>query len=95
MKKIAYLTNQYPKVSHTFIRREIQALEDEGLEVERYSVRRTVDDLADPADRAEATKTKVVLDGGAARLAARSREIRPPPPWVGSLVPRLARSKWG
>ena len=80
MKKIAYLTNQYPKVSHTFIRREIQALEDEGLEVERYSVRRTVDDLADPADRAEATKTKVVLDGGAAVLAAgiaKSALLRP------------------
>ena len=80
MKKIAYLTNQYPKVSHTFIRREIQALEDEGLEVERYSVRRTVDDLADPADREEATKTKVVLDGGAASLAAgiaKSAFLRP------------------
>ena len=70
MKKIAYLTNQYPKVSHTFIRREIQALEDEGLEVERYSVRRTTDALADPADRDEAERTKVVLDGGVTGLAA-------------------------
>ena len=25
--RIAYFTNQYPKVSHTFIRREIRALE--------------------------------------------------------------------
>ena len=30
---IAYLINQYPKVSHTFIRREIAALEREGIEV--------------------------------------------------------------
>ena len=28
--RIAYLVNQYPKVSHTFIRREIQALEALG-----------------------------------------------------------------
>ena len=28
--KLAYLVNQYPKVSHTFIRREIAALESLG-----------------------------------------------------------------
>lgn len=66
--RIAYLTNQYPKVSHTFIRREIVALEAEGVEVERYSVRRTNEKLSDPADVAEAEQTHVVLDGGARRL---------------------------
>ena len=35
---IAYLINQYPKVSHTFIRREIQALERQGLIVSRIAV---------------------------------------------------------
>jgi glycosyltransferase involved in cell wall biosynthesis len=66
--RIAYLTNQYPKVSHTFIRREIVALESEGVEVERYSVRRTNEKLSDPADVAEADQTHVVLDGGVKRL---------------------------
>lgn len=37
--RIAYLVNQYPKVSHSFIRREILALEREGLEVTRISIR--------------------------------------------------------
>ena len=30
---IAYLINQYPKVSHSFIRREILALERQGFEI--------------------------------------------------------------
>ena len=37
--RIAYLINQYPKVSHTFIRREIQALERKGVSVMRLSIR--------------------------------------------------------
>ncbi|WP_339110025.1 glycosyltransferase [Thioclava sp. GXIMD4216] len=38
---IAYLTGEYPKVSHTFIQREIAALRDEGWQVHTCSVRRT------------------------------------------------------
>jgi hypothetical protein len=38
--KVAYLVNQYPHVSHSFIRREIIALEAQGLTVERFSIRR-------------------------------------------------------
>jgi colanic acid/amylovoran biosynthesis glycosyltransferase len=68
--RVAYLTNQYPKVSHTFIRREIAALEAEGMEIERFSVRRTEETLSDPADVAEAKQTHVVLDGGVKRLGA-------------------------
>ncbi len=62
--RIAYLTNQYPKVSHTFIRREILALEALGCEVSRFSVRPTPDRLTDPADIAEQRRTQVLLDGG-------------------------------
>jgi len=68
--RIAYLVNQYPKVSHTFIRREIRALEARGLEVIRYALRRVDEPLADPADRAERERTRVVLDGGPRGLAA-------------------------
>lgn len=36
--RIAYLTNHYPAVSHSFIRREILAVERLGHEVLRISV---------------------------------------------------------
>ena len=62
--RIAYLVNQYPKISHVFIRREILAVEREGCEVTRYSLRRTGDELIDPLDREEAGKTHAVLDAG-------------------------------
>lgn len=68
--RVAYLVNQYPKVSHTFIRRELQALEARGVEVVRYSVRRVAEPLADPADRAEERETRFVLDVGPQGLAA-------------------------
>lgn len=63
--KIAYLTNQYPKVSHSFIRREIAGVEAKGLEVVRYALR-PIDEsqLHDPADAAEAKKTRAILDVG-------------------------------
>jgi len=62
--RIAYLVNQYPKISHVFIRREILAVEREGCEVTRYSLRRTGDELIDPIDREEAAKMQAVLDAG-------------------------------
>lgn len=60
--KIAYFTNQYPKVSHTFIRREIAALEARGVQIERFSIRHTPDSLIDPLDVAEQKRTHVLLD---------------------------------
>jgi hypothetical protein len=33
--RIAYFINQYPKVGHSFIRREILALEHQGFSVQR------------------------------------------------------------
>jgi glycosyltransferase involved in cell wall biosynthesis len=66
--KICYLVNQYPKVSHTFIRREIAALERQGVQVERVSIRRSTDQLVDAADLAEQHRTRVILAGGMRRL---------------------------
>ncbi len=72
--KIAYLVNQYPKVSHSFIRREIEALEADGFEVLRYSVRRVDEPLVDEADAREQERTRVVLEaGGMAMLLAMGR----------------------
>jgi colanic acid/amylovoran biosynthesis glycosyltransferase len=61
--KVAYLVNEYPKNSHSFIRREIAALEDQGLSVDRISIRRP-SGLVDPDDRREFQRTWVLLDVG-------------------------------
>jgi colanic acid/amylovoran biosynthesis glycosyltransferase len=68
--KIAYLTNQYPHVRHTFIRREIVALEGHGVEVLRFSVRDSGADAVDPADKSEYTKTRPLLAAGKAALVS-------------------------
>lgn len=65
---IAYFTNQYPKVSHAFIRRELLEIEKQGVRVMRYSVRPTPDQLVDPADEAENEKTQVLLESGLGAL---------------------------
>lgn len=78
--KIAYLINQYPRVSHTFIRREIRALEALGLEVHRYSIRGLEGALPDPDDREEAARTRMILERGAQgllRAMARCSVTRP------------------
>ena len=66
--KIAYLTNQYPHVRHTFIRREIVALEALGVEVVRFSIRDSGRDAVDPADIEEKKKTESLLAAGKVRL---------------------------
>ena len=71
--KIAYLINQYPQPSQSFIRREIAALEGLGATVEQFTIRRWDRPLVDPADIAERERTRVVLDVG----------------WVGLIVALL------
>jgi colanic acid/amylovoran biosynthesis glycosyltransferase len=66
--RIAYLINQYPKVSHSFIRREILALERQGFEVMRLAVRGWNEPLVDAEDVAERAQTRYVLQAGVAPL---------------------------
>ena len=68
LRRIAYLINQYPKVSHTFIRREMQALERQGLVVERFALRGWDAPTPDDADRVERARTRYVLQPGALPL---------------------------
>jgi glycosyltransferase involved in cell wall biosynthesis len=68
--RIAYVVNQYPRTSHSFIRREIQALEALGHEVLRYSVRPASDEPSSREDRVEQAKTRVILKAGLARHLA-------------------------
>lgn len=65
---IAYLVNQYPKVSHSFIRREIQELETQGVSVARFSIRSKESELVDPSDQEELKKTRFVLTVGGVGL---------------------------
>ena len=66
--KVAYFLNQYPKVSHTFIRREIAALERIGVQVERIALRGWDAEVADAEDVAERERTRYVLRDGLAGL---------------------------
>jgi len=66
---IAYLVNQYPKISHSFIRREILALERQGYKVQRLAVRGWKDELRDEDDVRERGLTRYVLQDGALAMA--------------------------
>ncbi len=68
--RVAYLVNQYPKTSHSFVRREITALEALGIAVDRYAIRTPGEPLVEPADRAEAQHTRVLLAAGKRELLA-------------------------
>ncbi len=59
--RVTYIINQYPKVSHTFIRREILALERLGIEVQRIAIRGWDEKLIDVDDINEQKKTQYLL----------------------------------
>jgi len=67
---VAYLVNQYPKISHTFIRREIAAVERAGVTVVRFSIRPAPEQLTSAEDVTEQARTRVVVTAGGWRLAA-------------------------
>ena len=57
--RIGYLVSQYPAPSHTFIRREIDALRRRGVEVETLSIRRA--ESLSEGDRTDEARTFYVL----------------------------------
>ena len=59
--KIAYLINQYPGISHSFVRREIQALERRGLEIARFAVRPSKTKIIAGEDLEEQAKTRAIV----------------------------------
>lgn len=67
--KVAYLINQYPKISHAFIRREMLALERQGMEIQRIALRGWDSAVVDPEDEIERERTQYVLRSGWAGLA--------------------------
>ena len=65
---IGYVINTYPRPSHSFIRREIMALEAMGWTIHRFAMRGIAAELVDPDDQAEHARTERILEVGAARL---------------------------
>ncbi|MGB8331943.1 MAG: glycosyltransferase family 4 protein [Polyangiales bacterium] len=61
--RVAYLMNMYPMASTTFIHREIHALEELGVQVERFALRTWSENLVDARDREERERTSYLLSG--------------------------------
>ena len=68
--RVAYLVNQYPKISHTFIRREILALEEQGVEVTRIAIRGHETGSVDASDAEELAKTRYLLKASPIEILA-------------------------
>ena len=66
--KIAYIMNSYPMTSTTFIRREILALERQGVAILRVALRIWDGELVEKDDNVEHERTRYVLHEGAAIL---------------------------
>lgn len=67
--RLAYLCDQYPAISHTFVMREVQALRRLGAEIATVSIRRSnPDHLKAGADRREFETTHALLPVGPAQL---------------------------
>ena len=66
--RIGYFTNQNPAVSHTFIRREMRALEALGESVIRYALWTADENILDPEDKVEQQQTKYILKAGVAEF---------------------------
>ena len=65
--RIAYFINQHPAISHTFIRREIRAIESLGVTVFRYALRPGAN-LVDLEDTKEEEQTRYVFRDGAGEM---------------------------
>jgi len=99
--RIAYFINQYPKVSHSFIRREILALERQGIEVQRIALRGWDGELQDNDDIAERSKTRYVLEDGVKGLLKPLLEVLRAQPrrffsalWLALGMGRRADRSW-
>ncbi len=86
--RIAYFINQYPKLSHSFIRREILALEAAGVEVVRIAIRADDTKSVDPQDAEEVARTRYLIRArpGEIALACLGRAFGRPRKFVGAFA---------
>ena len=69
VKRIAYMTGEYPRATDTFIQREVAALRKAGIEVETFSVRRPHNrEAVGPEQQAEGKSTTYLLPFSIASL---------------------------
>ncbi|MFP5078551.1 glycosyltransferase family 4 protein [Rhizobium sp. YIM 134829] len=69
-RSVAYLMNTYPVPSATFIRREIEAVEQLGFAIRRFAVRPFDGTLVDESDLREQQKVTYILAGNQRKLIA-------------------------
>ena len=95
--RVAYLTAEYPKISHTFIEREVAALRDLGVDLTTFAVRRTPDDqLLTEADRRAAAETFAILPPHPGRLlGAHLRALSDHPVRYATTLARALRMSAG
>jgi colanic acid/amylovoran biosynthesis glycosyltransferase len=87
--KVAYVASRYPHISHTFIRREVEALRAAGVQVETFTIRRSeADGHFGPADLEADRTTTAILPASVARLARAhgSALLRSPGGYVSALA---------
>lgn len=95
LPRIAYLVNRYPAATHTFIRREIDALEATGTPVRRYALRIDESTASDPVWREEAAKVRSVTALGPARLTmATMRQLLADPSRFFRTLAKAFRLGW-
>lgn len=96
---VAYLVNTAPVTSSTFIRREMAALEAQGVTVRRFALRRWHQPLVDPDDVADQARTHYILSGNlrGLALAALRQAVTGPAAFLRGawLAARLGRSAGG
>lgn len=66
--RVGYFINQYPAATHTFIRREIHAMEALGVSTFRYALRPGEHRSVDPEDETEEKLTKHILKAGVGKI---------------------------
>lgn len=89
---IGYVVNTYPRPSHSFIRREIRALEAAGWTIHRFAMRGDESALVDPDDVAEHARTEHILSAGAATLGRSFARAAARAPGAARAVLAAARS---
>jgi glycosyltransferase involved in cell wall biosynthesis len=95
MRRIAYLINLYPAVSHTFIRREIHALERRGIQIDRIALSGWDSDLVDEDDLSERAKTRYTQRDGILAICRDAFRVasKRPGPFLKALRIALSMSR--
>lgn len=92
---LAYLTTEYPKTSHTFIRREILELERCGQPVIRLAIRESDCPAVDPADIAEHERTTHLLSEGWFKLLSSTfvAAVSRPAAFIGAIAMTMGMAR--